>query len=216
MKQKLTFSWNSLPFSMIWSDQISRSVVSYSLRPHESQHARPPCPSPTPGVHWDSRPLSQWCHPAISSSIVPFSIGNLISGSSAFSKRRQINKVSCSLPGQGTLASCPCQEETRDKRVLVSAFGYGSSMGKLAPEYPQVIRMWVARQRISTKVAICYRTGDPFQGPRLGFCLTLGNQLFEETHVLTMQEALLGKGAWVESIREKESKIVLPYYQIQT
>ena len=55
------------------SDQISRSVVSDSLRPHESQHARPPCPSPTPGVHSDSRPSSQWCHPAISSSVVPFS-----------------------------------------------------------------------------------------------------------------------------------------------
>ena len=54
-------------------DQISRSVVSDSLRPHESQHARPPYPSPTPGVHWDSRPSSQWCHPAISSSVVPFS-----------------------------------------------------------------------------------------------------------------------------------------------
>ena len=49
------------------SDQISRSVLSNSLRPHESQHARPPCSSPTPGVHWDSRPSSQWCHPAISS-----------------------------------------------------------------------------------------------------------------------------------------------------
>ena len=53
--------------------QFSRSVVSNSLRPHESQHARPPCPSPTPRVHSDSRPLSQWCHPAISSSVVPFS-----------------------------------------------------------------------------------------------------------------------------------------------
>ena len=55
------------------SVQSSRSVVSDSLRPHESQHARPPCPSPSPGVHWDSRPSSQWCHPAISSSVVPFS-----------------------------------------------------------------------------------------------------------------------------------------------
>ena len=55
------------------SDQISRSVVSNSLRPYESQHSRPPCPSPTPGVHSDSRPLSQWCHPAISTSVVPFS-----------------------------------------------------------------------------------------------------------------------------------------------
>ena len=56
-----------------WSDQISRSVVSDSLWPHESQHARPPCPSPTPGVHSNSCPSSRWCHPAISSSIVPFS-----------------------------------------------------------------------------------------------------------------------------------------------
>jgi len=53
--------------------QFSHSVVSDSLRPHESQHARPPCPSATPGVHSDSRPSSQWCHPAISSSVVPFS-----------------------------------------------------------------------------------------------------------------------------------------------
>jgi len=57
----------------ISSVQFSPSVVSNSLQPCESQHARPPCPSPTPGVHWDSRPSSQWCHPAISSSGVPFS-----------------------------------------------------------------------------------------------------------------------------------------------
>ena len=55
------------------SDQISPSGMSDSLPPHESQHARPPCPSPTPGVHSDSRPSSQWCHAAISSSVVPFS-----------------------------------------------------------------------------------------------------------------------------------------------
>ena len=55
------------------SVQFSRSVVSDSLRPHELQHARPPCPSPSPGVHSDSCPSSQWCHPAISSSVVPFS-----------------------------------------------------------------------------------------------------------------------------------------------
>ena len=53
--------------------QFSRSVVSDSLWPHESQHARPPCPSPTLGVHSNSRPSSRWCHPAISSSVVPFS-----------------------------------------------------------------------------------------------------------------------------------------------
>ena len=53
--------------------QFSHSVMSDSLRPHESQHARHPCPSPTPRVHSNSHPSSRWCHPAISSSVVPFS-----------------------------------------------------------------------------------------------------------------------------------------------
>ena len=53
--------------------QFSRSVVSDSLRPHELQRARLLCPSPTPGVYSNSCPLSQWCHPTISSSVVPFS-----------------------------------------------------------------------------------------------------------------------------------------------
>ena len=55
------------------SVQFSRPVMSDSLRSHELQHARPPCPSPTPLVHSNSCPLSQWFHPAISSSVVPFS-----------------------------------------------------------------------------------------------------------------------------------------------
>ena len=59
--------------SHLSSVQFSRSVMSSSLQPHESQHARPPCPSPSPGVHSDSRPSSQWCHPATSSSVVPSS-----------------------------------------------------------------------------------------------------------------------------------------------
>ena len=59
-----------LQFSSV---QFSCSVVSYSLQPHESQHARPPCPSPTPGVYPNPCPLSQWCHPVISSSVIPFS-----------------------------------------------------------------------------------------------------------------------------------------------
>ena len=59
-----------LQFSSV---RFSHSVMSNSLQPHESQHSRPPCPSPTPGVHSNSLPSSQWCHPAISSSIDPFS-----------------------------------------------------------------------------------------------------------------------------------------------
>jgi len=70
------FKMKGFPFSRVISFssvQFSPSVMSNSLRPHESQHARPPCPSPTPRVHADSHPSSQWCHPAISSSVVPFS-----------------------------------------------------------------------------------------------------------------------------------------------
>ena len=55
------------------SVQFSRSVVADSLRPHGLQHARLPCPSPTPGVYSSSRPLSWWCHPIILSCVVPFS-----------------------------------------------------------------------------------------------------------------------------------------------
>ena len=57
----------------VQSVQFSCSVMFDSLRPHELQHVRPPCPSPTPRVHSNSRPWSPWCHPAISSSVVPFS-----------------------------------------------------------------------------------------------------------------------------------------------
>ena len=53
--------------------QFSHPVMSNSLQPHELQHARPPCPSPTPGVYPNPRPLSRWCHPIISSSVIPFS-----------------------------------------------------------------------------------------------------------------------------------------------
>ena len=62
------------PFHPLFSSvQFSCSVMSDSLQPHESQHARPPCPSPAPGVYSNSCLSSHWCHPAISSSVVPFS-----------------------------------------------------------------------------------------------------------------------------------------------
>jgi len=58
---------------LLLQSQFSCSVVSDCLRPHELQHTRPPCPSPTPGVHSNSCPLNRWCHPTILSSVVPFS-----------------------------------------------------------------------------------------------------------------------------------------------
>ena len=72
-EKEVTEHWKMNSPGQFSSVQFSCSVVSDSLRPHESQHSRPPCPSPTPRVHSDSRPSSQWCHPAISSSVVPFS-----------------------------------------------------------------------------------------------------------------------------------------------
>ena len=62
-----------LSIQVLCSVQFSHSVVSDSLRPHEPQHARFPCPSPSPGVHSNPCPSSRWCHPIISSSVVPFS-----------------------------------------------------------------------------------------------------------------------------------------------
>ena len=111
-------------------------------------------------------------------------------------KGREVNKVSCSLPCQGTLASCPRQEETRGKRVPVAAAGSGPLAGKLAPEYPKWSGCQSQQRRVPVRVAICCRKADPFQGPKLGSCLTLGNELSEETHMLTKQETLLGKGTW--------------------
>ena len=92
------------------------------------------------------------------------------------------------LTGQGTLASCPRQEETRDKKVPVAAVGSGPLAGKLAPEYPEWSECQSQQRRVPARVAICCRKEDPFQGPKLGSCLTLGNELSEETHVLTKQE----------------------------
>ena len=70
MTQRLRLCTPNAGFSSV---QFSHTVVSDYLWPHEPQHARPPCPSPTPGVHPDSCPLSWWCHPSISSPLIPFS-----------------------------------------------------------------------------------------------------------------------------------------------
>ena len=89
--------WSGIPISwrifhsLLWSTQsrlcsvwFSRSVVSDSLRPHKLQHARPSCPSPTPGVYPNPCPSSWWCHPTISSSVVPFSCPQSFRASGSF------------------------------------------------------------------------------------------------------------------------------------
>ena len=72
---------DSVQFSSV---QFSRSVVSDSLRPHETQHASPPCPSPTHGVHPNPCPSSRWCPPAISSSVVSSSCPQSLPASGSF------------------------------------------------------------------------------------------------------------------------------------
>ena len=69
----ITYFFFTFTCILFYSVQFRCSVMSNSLWPHESQHTRPPCPSPTPGVYPNSCPSSRWCHPAISSSVVPFS-----------------------------------------------------------------------------------------------------------------------------------------------
>ena len=91
--------FSSVQFSSV---QFSRSVMSDSLWPHEPQHTRPPCPSPTPGVYPNSCPLSRWCYPTISSSVVPFSCLQSFATSGSFQMSQlfasggQNNRVSAS------------------------------------------------------------------------------------------------------------------------
>ena len=118
---------------------------------------------------------------------------------------REVSKVSCSLP-VGTLWPIV--------RVRKRPGTKGSQLQPLGlvhwqaswPLSTQVVRMSVSVKKSPTRVAICCRKVDPFQGPKLGSCLTLGNELSEETHVLTKQEILLGKGTRVESSRVREPR----------
>ena len=84
------------------------------------------------------------------------------------------------------------------------ATGSGPLVGKLAPEYPEWSGCQSQRRRVPPELPFVAGKGDRFQGPKLGSCLTLGNELSKETYVLTKQEIFLGKGTRVESSRVKE------------
>ena len=103
MFSRIVIVLDQVSFSSV---QFSYSVVSDSLQLHESQHARPPCPSQTPGVHSDSPPLSQWCHPANSSTVVPFSsCPQSVSASESF-PMSQLFTWGGQSTGVSALASC--------------------------------------------------------------------------------------------------------------
>ena len=86
------------------------------------------------------------------------------------------------------------------------AAGSGPLAGKLAPEYLEWSGCQSQRRRVPPESPFVAGKGDLFQGPKLGFCLTLRNELSEETHVLTKQEILLGKGTWVKSSMVREPR----------
>ena len=94
-----------LYYKLYSSVQFSRSVMSDSLRPHRLQHARPPCLSSTPGVYSHSSPLSRWCHPTISSSVVPFSSSPQTFPASASFRMSQFFASGGQSIGVSTLAS---------------------------------------------------------------------------------------------------------------
>ena len=94
------------------SVQFSRSVMSNSLRPHESQHPRPPCPSPTAGVHSDSCPSSQWCHPAISSSVAFSSCPQSLPASRSFPMSQLFGSGDQSIGGSASASVLPMNIQT--------------------------------------------------------------------------------------------------------
>ena len=105
------------------------------------------------------------------------------------------------LTGRGTLASCPHQEETRDKQIPVAAARSGPLAGELVLEYPEWLSdlmraadVSCSKNGVPSWLPVVVGSGPPSRATRVGSCLTLGNELSEETHVLTKQEILLGKG----------------------
>ena len=146
------------------------------LWPHELQHARPPCPSPTPGVHPNPCPLCPWCHQTISSSVVPF----------------------CCIQYFPASGSFPVS-------YFFSSGGQSIRVSASASVLPVNIQDWFPLG-FTGLISLCCRKADPFQGPKLGPCLTLRNELSEKTHVLTKQEILLGKGSRVEGSRVREPR----------
>ena len=123
------------------SVQFSHSVMSDSLQPHESQHARPACPSPSPRVHSDSRPLSQWCHPAISSSVVPFSSCPQSLPASEFFPMSQLFAWGGQSTGASALASfLPKKSQIAVKRREAKSQGENERYKHLNAEFQRIAR----------------------------------------------------------------------------
>jgi len=126
----------------MWAVQFSQSVMSNSLRLHGLQHARPPCPSPTPGVYSNSCPLSWWCHPTISSSVIPFS-SHLQSFPASGSS--QVGKVRFSLyeVNKGTLVAIKQRGSVLWGRVLCVIIITKATNSKSKKQFPTWSQNWL-------------------------------------------------------------------------
>ena len=117
-------------------------------------------------------------------------------------KGREVSKVSCSLPVGALWPVVRIRRRPGTKGFQLRPLGLVHWQASWPLSTPS--GQDVSRSRVPARVATCCRKGDPFQGLKLGSCLTLGNELPEETHVLTKQEILLGKGTRGESSKVRE------------
>ena len=146
--------------------------MSDSLRPHELQHARPPCPSPTPGVHSDSRPLSQWCHPAISSSVIPSSSCPQSLPASESFPMSQLFAWGGQSTGVSALASFPCYGNPMigTKYISQSAQGFRSQVKGGLPK--KLNRKWVLKDGEKNRGSKC--TNGDWANLQIHILLKLG------------------------------------------
>ena len=130
-----------LKYFAVFSVQFSCSVVSDSLRLHEPQHARPPCPSPTPRVHSNPCPLSRWCHPTISFSVIPFSCPHSFPASGSFQMSQLFTSCGQSIGVSASASVLPVN--TQDWSPL-GWTGWISLLSKATfKECPLLMKSWV-------------------------------------------------------------------------
>ena len=165
--------WSGIPISLrifhslLWSTQskvfssvqFSHSVISYSLRPHEPQHARPPCPSLTPRVNPNPCPLSRWCHSTISSSVVPFSsCPQSFPPSASFQMRQLFTSGSQSIGISASISVLPMN--TQDW----SPWGWISWISLQSKGLSRVFSNTTVRkhQFFHTQPSLCFKISNPY------------------------------------------------------
>ena len=144
------FLWTCMQVSSVQISSVTQLCP--TLWPHELQHARPPCPSPTPGVHSDSRPSSQWCHPAISSSVVPFSSCSQSLPASEYFPMSQLFAWGGQSTGVSALASLLPKKSQQKQYPVVNVTGDRSKVRCCKEQY--CIGTWNVRSMNQGKLEV--------------------------------------------------------------